>query len=91
MAQLDKYQTKNMQFIRIRVGLDEMNQWVEDNPNASVVLPRMTGHEGELNYVSIANIQKEGVNFEKDLNNSLGICAKIQKESIILNIKCHIT
>jgi hypothetical protein len=39
MAQLDKAQTKNMEFIGIRAGLDEMKQWEEDNMNSLEVLP----------------------------------------------------
>jgi hypothetical protein len=50
----------------------------------------MTNWEGELNYVALANCQQAGEKLEKDLKNSLGICAKLHKATIILTIKCHL-
>jgi hypothetical protein len=89
LTQLEKTKTKNMEFIGIRVGLDEMKKWAEDNPNALEVLPRMIDWESELNYVSLSNYQQIGKN-GKGFKNSLGICSKLHRETIILSIKCHL-
>jgi hypothetical protein len=34
MEQLEKNQAKNMEFNRIWEGMNEINQWIEDNPNS---------------------------------------------------------
>jgi hypothetical protein len=31
LAQMDKTKTKNTKFVGIRMGLDEMRKWIEDN------------------------------------------------------------
>jgi hypothetical protein len=59
LAQLDKTKTKNIEFVGIRAGLDEMKKWIEENLDAPKVLPRMTGWESELNYVSLSNCHQK--------------------------------
>lgn len=50
----------------------------------------MVDWEDELNYVALAHYKQAGEKLEKDLKNSLGICAKLHKATIILTIKCHL-
>jgi hypothetical protein len=46
--------------------------------------------EGEINYVSLDIFQQVVGNLEKELKNSLGICTKLHKSTIILTIKSHL-
>jgi hypothetical protein len=50
----------------------------------------MTNWEAELNYIALDNFQKTWENIEKELKNSLPICAKIHKAAIILTFKSHL-
>lgn len=54
---LKKAKTKNIEFIGIRLAMDEMKKWVEENPDAATDLLRMTGRENQLNYASLTNCQ----------------------------------
>jgi len=87
LAQLDKTKTKNIEFVGIRMGLDEIKKMIEENLDAFEFIPRMNGWESELNYASLSNCQKIREKLERNLKNSLGICTKLHKEAIILFIK----
>jgi hypothetical protein len=90
MAQLNKAQTKNTKFTTIREGLNGMKQMDIKNPDAPQDLPQMTDWEAKLNYIVLDNCQQAREKLEKELKNSLVICAKIHKVAIILTFKGHL-
>jgi len=89
LEQLEKTKTIKMEFVGIRVGLEEMNKWTEDNLDAPEVLPRMISWESELNHAFLSTFQQIGENMERDLKIPLGIFTNICRATIILSIKFH--
>jgi hypothetical protein len=56
MTHLDKAQTKNMEFVAIRAGLNEMKRWIKENqmPHKTYVTIEW---ENDLNYTTLDNCQ----------------------------------
>jgi hypothetical protein len=90
MAQHSTIQSKNVEFTTIRAGLNEMQWWIAENPDAPVGFPCISEWERKVDYVSLDNFQQAGEKVEKDINNSLAICAQLHKETHILTHKGHL-
>jgi hypothetical protein len=73
---LDKAKTKNVEFIGIRMVMDEMKKWEEDN--LMILSPPKDdyGREIQLNYATLTNFQRtRGKTREKYLRTP-SICAQ---------------
>jgi hypothetical protein len=58
MAQHSRAQAKNMEFTTIREGLNEMQHWIIENPDAPSELPHISEWERKVDYATLDNFQQ---------------------------------
>jgi hypothetical protein len=74
---LDKAKARNIEFQGVRLAMEEMKKWTEENPNALACLPRMSYGEDQLNYVAPTKCQRIGEKLEWDLTGSIKIYTRL--------------
>jgi hypothetical protein len=80
-------QAKNVQFIVIWEGLNDMQQWFAENLDAPIEMPHTLEGERRIKYASLDRCQQAEERDDKETNNSLVICAQLHKAAQVLTHK----
>jgi hypothetical protein len=77
--QHSRVQTKLTQFNTIWEGMNNIDTWIAENPDAPVELYHPSGRERKIDLYSLEHCQQAGQREDKETTSSMEICSQLHK------------